>query len=427
MNKPTFFISSTIFDFKDLRSALKYYLEEQGCTVLASEFNDFIKPIEPHSYEACLASIHRCDYFILFIGSRVGGWFDEKERVSITRREYREAYELHKKGKLKILSFVRSQVWHVKEDRKELEKYLKELEIAEETRTKIKDYPTKLASDSAFIIDFINEVARNKETLDALRGNGAFPTGNWIHVFETFKDAIDVIQGQVFAGSPVHDIAFTRLLSLELREIIKNTLFKWKGKILHPIYSKIQFDKECPITQDNKENDCIEVTTKQWDGLAFNAVQLLAIKIHPVMIQEALKGTVFLEFDLNIGAFKETEIYNALSLLNDEIRKFSGKNTAETLNVIFKHSRRNRIGSHPTERINTLELVPFLFLYDRWINIIQLSSAIILHLDNGTPFKLPRLMSESPVIGMEEELVAGRLSQQDVDTYLAAIANGAIE
>jgi len=221
MNKPTFFISSTIFDFKDLRSALKYYLEEQGCTVLASEFNDFVKPIDSHSYEACLASIQNCDYFILFIGSRVGGWFDEKERISITRREYREAYALHKKGKLKIISFVRSQVWHVKEDRRELEKYLEELGVAEETRIKIKDYPTKLASDSAFIIDFINEVARNKETLDALKGKGAFPTGNWIHVFETFNDVIDVIQGQVFAGSSVQDTAFKRLLISELREIVK--------------------------------------------------------------------------------------------------------------------------------------------------------------------------------------------------------------
>jgi hypothetical protein len=39
--RPTFFLSSTIFDFKDLRSAIKYALEARGCEVLASEFNDF--------------------------------------------------------------------------------------------------------------------------------------------------------------------------------------------------------------------------------------------------------------------------------------------------------------------------------------------------------------------------------------------------
>ena len=30
LNRPRVFISSTIYDFKDLRSALKYWLEEMG-------------------------------------------------------------------------------------------------------------------------------------------------------------------------------------------------------------------------------------------------------------------------------------------------------------------------------------------------------------------------------------------------------------
>jgi Domain of unknown function (DUF4062) len=41
--KPTVFISSTIYDFKDLRSAIKYYLEELGFEVFASDYNDFPK------------------------------------------------------------------------------------------------------------------------------------------------------------------------------------------------------------------------------------------------------------------------------------------------------------------------------------------------------------------------------------------------
>ncbi len=68
VKRPTFFLSSTIYDFRDLRSALKFFLEEQGCKVLASEFNDFDKPLDGHSYEACLRSIHSADYFILVIG-----------------------------------------------------------------------------------------------------------------------------------------------------------------------------------------------------------------------------------------------------------------------------------------------------------------------------------------------------------------------
>ena len=51
------FISSTIYDFSDLRGALKFWLSEMGFRVQVSEFNDFEKPIEPNSYEACLDAI----------------------------------------------------------------------------------------------------------------------------------------------------------------------------------------------------------------------------------------------------------------------------------------------------------------------------------------------------------------------------------
>lgn len=128
MKPPTFFLSSTIYDFKDLRSAIKYFLELQGCRVLASDFNDFAKPLDPHSYEACLKAIAEADYFVLLIGARVGGWY-EHEKVSITQAEYREAYRLHKEGRLKLLSFVRADVWNLREERKALRKHLEMLDM----------------------------------------------------------------------------------------------------------------------------------------------------------------------------------------------------------------------------------------------------------------------------------------------------------
>ena len=52
--KPNFFISSTIYDFKDLRSSIKWWLEENDYIVSASEYNDFEKPLDDNSYDACL-------------------------------------------------------------------------------------------------------------------------------------------------------------------------------------------------------------------------------------------------------------------------------------------------------------------------------------------------------------------------------------
>ena len=175
MKPPTFFQSSTIYDFRDLRSAVKYYLEELGCRVLASEYNDFLKPLDRHSYQACLKAIEQADYFVLFIGTRVGGWFNPEQRISITQQEYRHAYELQKEDKLKIITFVRSEVWQAREERRETPSHLASLGYSDSEKTKIKDYPSKFADDAEFISTFINEVGRNRDTAVALEKRRGAP------------------------------------------------------------------------------------------------------------------------------------------------------------------------------------------------------------------------------------------------------------
>lgn len=98
MDKPVVFLSSTIYDFEDLRSSMKYYLDTMGYETQLSEYNDFEKDTSVNSYDACLEAVKKCDYYVLLIGSRRGGMYPG-ENISITRKEYRTAYELAKKGK----------------------------------------------------------------------------------------------------------------------------------------------------------------------------------------------------------------------------------------------------------------------------------------------------------------------------------------
>ena len=49
MNQPTVFVSSTIYDFADMRSALKYWLGEMGFRAQLSEYNDFQKNLNNNS------------------------------------------------------------------------------------------------------------------------------------------------------------------------------------------------------------------------------------------------------------------------------------------------------------------------------------------------------------------------------------------
>lgn len=420
MKRPTFFLSSTIYDFHDLRSGLKFFLEEQGCKVLASEFNDFDKQLDVHSYEACLRSIHSADYFILFIGGRVGGWYDEKNRISITQREYREAYKLHTTGKLKVLAFVRSEIWLLREIRHELAKYLESTTMDCSTRKAIAGHPSKFADDAEFLGSFINEVARSKETKLAVQGNGKAPSGNWIHIFSNFRDVINVLHGQAFSSVPIEDMTARRLLRRELRDVVGQCLVKFNGDgdVCSPRRSIDLFHEESPITLKGKENEFTSVSTKRWDVIATLAVHLLARQFHPVVLPQVLSRATFLEFDLASSSYKETLVYEALLRLQEEIRRFTYSNTSENLSIVFEHTPRRRVRETARIEIETVKLAGLLHLLDRWSNILDLSTSILLHLD-GVPFKMPNLRPDTPVQGMQQMLEDEKPTDQDINRFLA--------
>ena len=99
----------------------------------------------------------------MLIGARVGGWFDEPNQVSITQQEYREAYRLHQEGKLKLLSFVRADVWRMKDDRAERVLEVLELMATPDARKVIESLVKQSAGT------FVAEEA--KATLDRLEGH----------------------------------------------------------------------------------------------------------------------------------------------------------------------------------------------------------------------------------------------------------------
>ncbi|HEV2575792.1 MAG TPA: DUF4062 domain-containing protein [Acidobacteriaceae bacterium] len=403
MKPPTFFLSSTIYDFRDLRSAIKFYLEEQGCRVLASEFNDFLKPLDRHSYDACLHAIEQADFFVLLIGTRVGGWFIPEERVSITQQEYRQAYELQKAGKLKIVTFVRDEVWQVREERKELASYLGSLPYGESERTKIKAYPSKFAEDADFISGFITEVARNRETAKALKAGGALPSGNWIHVFHNFGDVISTLQSQVFSGLPIEEAAMRRLLQSEIREILRRCIPKTPRGLLSVRRGLENFLTKYPLTTENRKDEFLEIDASDWDKFAWFAFHVISRKFHPIILDRAIVSPFFLQFDPILKAFEETPIHNALLNLREEIRRFNEANTPETLTVIYEHTPRQRGFRNGSIEVEPIKLATLLHLLDRWVNLIELSTSIHRYLDGGG-FVEPSLRPRTPILGMEEKI-----------------------
>lgn len=386
--------------------------------MLASEFNDFEKPLDRHSYDACLKAIHTADYFVLLIGTRVGGWYDEPNRISITQREYREAYEQHLRGRLKIISFVRSEVWQMKEDRHELAKFLETTGLNESTRKTIANHPSRVAADADFLVKFLNEVGRNQETRLAVQGKAPPPTGNWIHTVSVFRDVVDVLQGQVFFSIPVEDMTVRRLLRRELRDFVGQCLVKFKGKAYSPRFVIERFHEEHPITIEGKSETFTTVSTKRWDASSTFAMHLLARQIHPVVLPQVLSRPTFLEFDISSTSYKETAVYEALLRLQDEIRRFNFSNTSENLSVVFKHSPRAQPYRGARIEIETIQLAGLLHLLDRWSNVLGLSTSVLKHLE-GAPFVAPDLRPDTPIQGMQQMLEDERPTDQDISSFVA--------
>lgn len=419
MNQPTVFLSSTIYDFRDVRSALKYYLEQQGCEVLASEFNDFRKPIDVHSYDACLASIRKADYFILLIGSRVGGWYDAANRVSITQQEYRAAYELHKQGRLNILTFVRGEVWQVKEDRKALERHLETVKLDDTEKQKVMQFQSKFANDAEFISTFIDEVGRNNETKQAVEAGEIKPTGNWIHVFKDFEDIVGAIRPLLFSGLPVQEAAFRKALEAELLEILASCMLKTsdKGGALSPVGAIKAMSKRCPIKNGIRDGDTLELPTSEWDRFSFLMMHLIACHIHMIVLPDALSSATFFDFDPSEGAFVETDVSRSLAKLIAEVRRFSVVNSGQSLALIYAHSRKNRPRDLTEITVDAFQLAGLYHLSYRWGNIVQLCEALLQYLQTGV-FVEPIQFPFSPIAGLDEEISKEKLTPEEVGRYL---------
>lgn len=382
--KPTFFISSTIYDFRDLRSALKFYLEELGYQVYASEYNDFKVASDKHSYDACLKLIEECDYFILLVGSRVGGFYDTENKISITRQEYREAYKLHQEGKLQIISFVRDEVWQLKETRNELERHLKEIKsLDKEKKEEILNFETKFANDADSIISFITEIGKNIETVDSLRNQKALPTGNWIRHFKGFEDIIEGLRPFII----VEDLNVKFHKALLKDELSKHTLNLYGKFKTNPQELLLEFEKIHQATSiPSSIYDDVLIPEDVWTNfiLVYYLNCLMPINIDLNVIYKALTNDVFYEYDMSTNTLIKQPIYEALLQLKgnlvscDRVKERSKDYHNQLTEITKNHSKQNKIFISPTH------LLEILVHFSNISDIHLISAEIIKALETGT-------------------------------------------
>ncbi len=374
---PRIFISSTIYDFADLRSAIKYYLENLGYEVQLSEFNDFkIDPLKD-SYNNCLDNIKNCDYFILLIGSRKGGMFDLT--TSITQKEYQTAYELAKDGKIRIINFVRKVVWDIREDRKDLKKYLsqdsfKKYNISEEDLLDIINHDGKLVKDSDFIFNFINEVARNKEMSEALSKGKDYPKSNWIHQFSTFKDIADMLSVEYNLKYDLQTKTILKYLKDEFTNNFILLTYKnesstmpifWYGRFLETL------DWE---NEDMKIKEHIKINEENLIGFWFFLLYSVTFNVKTIYLEKIIDSGFYLKID-NINDTKNyLQISENLIQLRKEVEKLKSLEKILNTEEIIKQSKEvtKALNNRTEMNIFFAGLLPYRMLYESLYNVYHL-------------------------------------------------------
>ena len=288
MNKPRVFISSTIYDFADMRSALKYWLAEAGFDVQTSEHSDFDKESSSNSYDACLETIAICDYFVLLIGSRKGGMFDDE--ISITRKEYRVAYELAKEGKVKkIINFVRQSVWDILEDRKGTGNM----------------QGSKLLQDPEHITSFVAEIKR----IDDIN-NGEKPLFNWVNIFNSFSDIVNTLRNELKLNINIAKLIAEQSIKSALISNLK-VLYKKDSNGIYPFYKNFEAIHEMLKNKTfNKSKKC--------ENAIFTAAEFIRYyksrtdKLNTFAFDDAVSSGVFLKYESSICEIIPTNFHKAL-------------------------------------------------------------------------------------------------------------------
>ena len=334
--------------------------------------------------------------------------------------EYRRAYELAKAGQMRLLSFVRAEVWNHRESAKELEKYLKGLiEIDDALREKITRYPTTFASDVEFIVSFIDEVSKNKETADAIQGKGALPVANWVHSFAGFGDIRNVVDPLILRGFSVKVAAGRLALQNQLLLLLRDVLPLISGKPLVPSPTIQRLAREINLKSADTGGSTV-ISEKNWGTLMVVALHATSAQIPEFPFASYLGSDLLLEYDSRLGIFRETKTYDLLTELVDQLRKLKqAKVGAEFLSLVKYGAKRGRDKSVTAP---VLLIASHLHLLFRWADVSNLAKALALALD-GKQFDVGNRMPLTPFLDEEANIAKEQASLAQVRQFVGLDGN----
>lgn len=403
--KPRIFVSSTIADFRDLRLALKYWLEEAGFEVLLSECNDFPVDSELSTFENCLAHIRQSQYVLLLVGFRYGALFDAKNGVSVTRKEYREAYSQALAGRAKLLSLVRAAVPEA---------------ISTGDSSKFTE-PGGLP----LVKNFLEEIRKDAEVQEGSRAGGPFPRANWLYRFATFRDVVEAVGSSLRIGANLRKRAIEANLLWELKSNLQLLLNKSKGKIVWESWPLRKLQAEIKLTKDDLGRN-IELSIEHarviaWAGtyMVFNESNWLATS----SLNEAIESGEFLQFDHQLDRFVVSSLQSALLKLRSEIDRLKKTSTLFGAETIMEHL--SKIAHSPEPAILGAELAQIFHTANTFHNVVSLNAGLIAFFEGLNPELASwPLAPETPLEDSARRFQENRPTVEEVENWVTSFFRG---
>ena len=298
---PTVFISSTVSDLRDLRSALSYTLRAQGVNVLISEAADFDVNGDRPAVDECFANIRNSDYYVLVIGGSRGNLFEEG--CSITRQEYRVAREaLLSRGRPILHFYIRAEVVVAMSGNKKVKK-------------------AAGIDDSYHLASFINEVQ-----IPEIENAPSFLTR-----FHTFEELIESIRGRLNLGRSLSETLARHSL---LSELVSNLSIMVRrigtgARVRHTNITKMRSE----ISLDPKGLfQPLVLSDEHVLSLALMLVGRISGKnLSTTAIEDSVGRGIFLVFNPPDGTLEESPIHLELSKMLKDMKSLRELDTSTVL------------------------------------------------------------------------------------------------
>lgn len=416
-NRPRVFVSSTIRDFADLRSALKYWLEETGADVRMSEYVDFQREPDDATFDSCFKAIAECDYFILLVGGIRGSDFNDG--TSVTQQEYRVAAQLAQKGRIKPVIFIRKDVMTALSERRSLID-------AGLSKDKISATASRVLTDPEFVQAFVEEIKQTEYEREGIEGRaGAF----WYYQFGTFREIVDALCVNLHLTISVRRQALLANLGHELEKNLTVLTERISSGAIIPVGFQLNALRESIRLDTSSEH--LTLTDAQGTRLVFFQIAAWTVleNLRTVALRDAILSGEFLVYEQSGAMLRASHVQELMQDLLSRVERLqqlhihnmSGFTPVHNLhlqahtNITEAHKRKQ-----PDVSVPTIYLA-YLFLQSSLMeDITNLSLAVLKYIYDPTALIQHVQLNEiSPYEGESEKIELGKPTPDEIQQWVS--------